>query len=97
MNATAIAMMSIGLRIVAALMGVVFAFLGYRLFSAQVRIRTGDVALTWGERALRFRQAAPGTLFVLFGALLIALAVLTKTVVEVDPTTGRSHVIGSGT
>ena len=50
-------------------------FMGYRLFTTGVFERAGDLKAAWGENHLELKQAAPGTIFALFGAAILAIAI----------------------
>ncbi|MCH8266432.1 MAG: hypothetical protein IH846_02825 [Acidobacteria bacterium] len=52
-----------------------FAALGYRLFVLGV-LQTGDLEAVWNDRKLLLERAAPGTLFALFGSVMIGLSLL---------------------
>lgn len=53
--------------------GVAFAFMGYRLFSLGV-FQASDVEATWKSNKLLLKKAAPGTVFALFGAVVICVS-----------------------
>ncbi len=53
--------------------GTVFAYMGYRLFSKGT-FETSDVEAVWSDRRLLLKRAAPGTVFALFGVAVIAIA-----------------------
>jgi hypothetical protein len=53
--------------------GFAFAFLGYRLFSRGV-LGDSDLEAVWNDRRLLLKRAAPGSLFALFGLVMIAFA-----------------------
>ena len=63
-------------RIVTALIGLAFAYFGYRLFSLGVYAKAGELRAAWGEKHLMLKQAAPGTFFALFGGIITAAALL---------------------
>ncbi len=56
------------------LVGFVFTFLGYRLFRVGIYEKAGELKTSWKGANLVLRQAAPGTFFVLFGTLIICVA-----------------------
>ncbi len=49
--------------------------MGYRLFMAGIWGKAGDLDAQFGENKLLLKKAAPGTFFVLFGAIIIALTI----------------------
>jgi hypothetical protein len=69
-------------RSLVAVVGLAFAFLGYRLFrlASARRRRSGtgasDLEAIHGETRLTLRNAAPGSLFGLFGASLIVVSLV---------------------
>jgi hypothetical protein len=63
-------------RILSALIGLTFAYFGYKLFSLGVYTKAGELRAVWGERHLMLKQAAPGTFFALFGTVVTAVALL---------------------
>jgi hypothetical protein len=62
-------------RIVAILAGVLAIYLGYRLFMVGIYEKAGDLKATWGSTHLILKQAAPGTFFAVFGALVITFGI----------------------
>jgi hypothetical protein len=65
--------------------GTVFAFLGYKLFNKGVFAEGSDMNMVWGDRKLLLKRAAPGTMFALFGVLVIALATYKDITFEEKP------------
>jgi hypothetical protein len=59
-------------RIATVLIGFGFAYLGYRLFRSGVYEHATDLKAAWGDKNLMLKQAAPGTLFALFGVVVVA-------------------------
>ena len=55
--------------------GLIITFLGYKLFLKGIFNKSGDVEGSWKNLKLIVRKAAPGTYFVLFGSLVIAMTV----------------------
>ena len=55
--------------------GVLFAYFGYRLFLSGVWGRSGDLETAFRDSKLVLKGAAPGTFFVLFGAVIIGITV----------------------
>lgn len=62
-------------RSLTVLCGLGALFMGYRLFTLGVYERAGELKAAWGERNLLLRQAAPGTFFALFGAVIVVSAI----------------------
>jgi hypothetical protein len=50
-------------------------YLGYKLFRIGVYEKAGELKAAWGDRHLTLKQAAPGTVFALFGALVLGIAI----------------------
>lgn len=63
--------------------GLSFAYLGYKLFCAGVYEHAGDLRAAWGESNLILKQAAPGTLFALFGVAVIGISMFRGTSAQV--------------
>lgn len=61
-------------RIVSILVGALVVFLGYKLFLFGVYEKAGELQAVWGAKKLILKQALPGTLFALFVAGIISLA-----------------------
>ena len=57
------------------LVGLVFAFLGYRLFMADKLGSAGDFEGASGGHKITLRGAAPGTFFALFGTAVVGFTV----------------------
>ena len=55
--------------------GVILSYLGYRLFMAGIWGNAGDAEGSFGDNKIIIRKAAPGTFFVLMGALVIGLTI----------------------
>jgi len=58
-------------RSIALIAGILSIYLGYQLFRIGVYEKAGDLKAAWGSNRLVLKQAAPGTFFALFGALVI--------------------------
>ena len=55
--------------------GVILSYLGYKLFIAGVWGHAGDAEGVFGNNKLIIKKAAPGTFFILMGALVIGLTI----------------------
>jgi hypothetical protein len=62
-------------RIVALLVGAFIVFLGYSLFKIGYFESGGDFEARVGKNKLILKKAAPGVLFALFGAVVVAVGV----------------------
>ncbi len=59
-------------KLVAIIVGLLLALMGYKLFSRGLSQEAGDMDLKLpGVRGLRLRRAAPGVFFVVLGAMVI--------------------------
>jgi len=63
-------------KILTLLVGLASLFFGYRLFSSGTYKKAGDLSSKWGDKNLVLKQAAPGTFFALFGAIIISIGLL---------------------
>lgn len=85
-------------KVIQVLVGLAFAYFGYRLFRHGVYEKAGDLRAAWGERYLVLKQAAPGTFFALFGAAVIAVSIWRGIEINIDrarETAPRSSVLRS--
>ena len=71
-------------RIVTVLIGLAFAVLGYKLFCRGVYDKAGELKAAWGDRHLVLKQAAPGTIFALFGVVVIAIGLWRGIEIDVE-------------
>jgi hypothetical protein len=62
-------------KVVSLLVGVVFGYMGYRLFMAGVQLPAGDLYAASGAQTLKLSRAAPGIFFALFGAGVIVATI----------------------
>ncbi len=62
-------------RILTIIIGLIVIYFGYRLFRVGMYERAGELKAVWGNRYMAVRQAAPGTFFALFGALIIMISI----------------------
>ena len=58
------------------LVGLVSLFFGYRLFGSRTNKKAGELSSRWGDKSLVLKQAAPGTFFALFGAIVLSIGLL---------------------
>jgi hypothetical protein len=83
-------------RIVTILIGFIVIYLGYRLFRLGMYEKAGELKAVWGSRYLILRQAAPGTFFVLFGAVIITVSIWRGMSLEkssrIDPYRNKSQL-----
>ena len=59
-------------------------WMGYRLFRLGIYEKAGELKTSWSGRSLTLRQAAPGTFFVLLGAIVLGIALHRSFGVTVD-------------
>lgn len=73
-------LMFIAYKIVCLIVGILFSYMGYRLFMADKNGPAGDLdvrATAKGKKgSMLLRKAAPGTFFALFGTILIVFTIL---------------------
>lgn len=62
-------------RVVTVLCGTLIIFLGYLLFRIGVFEKAGELKGVWGDRRLVLKQGAPGTFFVVFGAIIVSVSI----------------------
>ena len=62
-------------KVACLLVGLLFGYMGYRLFLAGLETSAGDLEASSGERKIKLTRAAPGTFFALFGAAVIAATI----------------------
>lgn len=55
--------------------GLLFGYMGYRLFLARIWGRSGDLQAEFNNTKVVLKQAAPGTFFALFGAFVIGFTI----------------------
>lgn len=63
-------------KVASLLVGLGFGYMGYRLFLAGLESPAGDLEASDGSRSVKLSRAAPGTFFALFGAAVVAVAIL---------------------
>jgi hypothetical protein len=73
---TQVAFAITGYRVFTITTGLVFAYLGYKLFCKGIYEQSGDLKATWGKYTLVLRQAAPGIFFALFGVIVISISLI---------------------
>lgn len=66
----------ISYKIACLLVGILFAYMGYRLFLADKIEPAGDLDVSSDKKRLILKKAAPGTFFALFGTVVIAFTIL---------------------
>lgn len=72
--------------------GMLFAFLGYRLFVLGIFDSAGDMDARFKNNRLILKKAAPGTFFALFGACVIVLVIWTQLKQDVKITIAPSNI-----
>lgn len=63
-------------RIASLLVGLGVVYFGYRLFRRGVYEKAADIKATWGPGKLNLMGATPGAILVVFGCLIIAVALV---------------------
>lgn len=82
-------------KVVCLASGLVFGFLGYKLFVQGIFAGAGDLDASFKNNKLILKKAAPGTFFALFGAIVISFTVGIGLRQE-QHTMGVPHVSGPG-
>ena len=62
-------------KICSLLVGLVFGYMGYKLFCAGIFTTSGDLQIQAGNNNINLKKAAPGTFFTVFGAIIISLTI----------------------
>jgi len=60
-------------KITSLIVGVVFGYMGYRLFISGILGDAGQLEAANGDKKLTLKKAAPGTFFALFGAIIVSI------------------------
>lgn len=55
--------------------GLLFGYMGYRLFLARIWGKSGDLRAEFSNSIIVLKEAAPGTFFALFGAFVISFTI----------------------
>lgn len=63
-------------KIMTLISGVIFAYLGFRLFMADKTSDAGDLSVKYDKYMLNLKGGAPGVFFSLFGAMMIIISVI---------------------
>jgi hypothetical protein len=62
-------------KIASLLVGLLFSFMGYRLFMRGIWGHSGEIDSQFGDTRFIIKKAAPGTFFALFGAIIVIATV----------------------
>lgn len=62
-------------RVVTVTCGTLIIYLGYVLFRVGIFEKAGELKGVWGDKRLVLKQGAPGTFFVVFGAIIISISI----------------------
>lgn len=63
-------------KLISLLVGLGFAYMGYRLFMANIWGDTGTVSGEYKNTKFLFKRAAPGTFFAVAGAVIVVTTIL---------------------
>jgi len=58
-------------KIVSLMVGLLFSYMGYKLFMSGIWGHAGEIDSQFGDNKLVIKKAAPGTFFSLFGAIIV--------------------------
>lgn len=76
-------------KIISLLSGDLLAYMGYKLFITGTWGHAGDAEAEFRNNRILIKKAAPGTFFVLAGAIVIAFTIIKG--LEFNTTSGRSY------
>ena len=77
MNAVSVLIIaSTSYKILSLLVGLSFAYFGYKLFMANIWGHAGDLKLEFSQNSLVLKKAAPGTFFAVLGAMIVVFVVV---------------------
>lgn len=79
-------------KITSLFVGSGFAYMGYRLFMSGIWGHAGKLETGFGDNKLVIKEAAPGTFFAVFGAVIVAIT-LYKGVEFEDYTKGKESYV----
>lgn len=63
-------------KIVSLITGISLSYMGYKLFLAGIWGNAGNAEGEFGDNKLIIKKAAPGTFFVIMGAIIIGLTII---------------------
>ena len=63
-------------KITSLLAGVLFCYLGYKLFVAGIWGNAGNLEVNWNDNKVLLKKAAPGTFFALFGTAVVIVSII---------------------
>ncbi|MFL0811617.1 MAG: hypothetical protein K6L76_14450 [Agarilytica sp.] len=63
-------------KIISLVVGVLFSYMGYKLFMNSVWGEAGDIDSTFGDNRIVIKKAAPGTFFSIFGAIIVGATII---------------------
>lgn len=87
MNEYTLIIFPIVLKISQLIVGLFFAYFGYRLLSQGLFGETSDLEAKWKDFSLLMKKASPGTFFALFGSAIVIISIYTHSSFEVTPMT----------
>jgi len=62
-------------KIASLIVGLLFSYMGYKLFMSGIWGHAGEINSQLGDNKLVIKKAAPGTFFALFGAIIVGITV----------------------
>lgn len=76
LDSTTISLIILGAyKITCLIVGIISIHMGYKLFRAGIWGEAGDLNAKFGNNKLVLKNAAPGTFFALFGAIIISFTI----------------------
>jgi hypothetical protein len=82
-------------RIVCLVAGLIFAYLGYRLYVKGVFDKTQDIQASFGNAKVALRHVAPGVVFGIAGIVVALLSVVRPIEITTTTVPGSRHIPGS--
>lgn len=76
-------------KICSLVVGMIIAYMGYKLFMAGVQGNAGNAEGKFGQNSFFIREAAPGTFFAILGAAVIIATISTGLKFDSSITVGR--------
>lgn len=63
-------------KIISLVVGLLFSYMGYKLFMSGIWGDAGDIDSKFGDNRIVIKKAAPGTFFALFGAIIVGATIM---------------------
>ncbi|TLM72829.1 hypothetical protein ACONUD_07525 [Microbulbifer harenosus] len=73
--------------------GTFIVYLGYRLFVKGIYGDTGEIQLDWSDSKLMLKRAAPGSIFTIFGSIVLGVVIMSKASYSPNKDIGLSSLL----